>query len=168
LNEIAEQVGDTKKNFEQDFSGPSSLLDNMNALRPDEARRIRTDLTKFQAKTGFAFGIIITDKVVDGDFADLGVQLCNEWAAHNKQIKLAGCVVLSKTKIGNSNFYFNVAKGHGIKITGAETLEIIQKKLEPALKNGDIYSALHETVEAVQTKIADEATKVDIPSIPEI
>ena len=114
-----------------------------NFLSPEQASKLEKDLENFEKETSNEIVVVIVDDLNGYEKADFAIKLGEKWKV-GKEKEDNGIVILIKPTKTNGNRTSFIATGKGLEgaIPDITCNRIIEKELNPNLKNNKYYEAI--------------------------
>lgn len=156
------------------MSPPRLVNDFAGIFTPSERSSLEDMLRNYNDTTSTQI-YVVTVKSLDGyAISDYAFRLGEEWGIGQKS-KDNGAVILVKPKIGNSRGDVFIAVGYGLeaKLNDARIGRILDNQMIPYFREGDYYSGVKASVEAMISYLsgefqADPSREDDGPTAGEI
>lgn len=137
------------------------VTDAANVLPPDRKAALETKLKAFQQKTGRQLVVATIPDLQGYDIADYGYQLGRSWAVGLKGVDNGAILIVApkERKV-------RIEVGYGLEpvLTDAFSSVIVQQKILPAFKAGDMPGGIEAGVDAIiaQLSLPDDEAKAKL------
>jgi uncharacterized protein len=128
-----------------------------NFLTPEQAQYLESKLVAYNDSTSNQVAIVIVETLQGYTANEYATALGRKWGVGGKE-KRNGVVILISTEPGNRDAY--IATGYGLEgaIPDITAKHIFEEQLLPEFKNGNYYTGLNKTVDAIIKAAAGEYT----------
>jgi uncharacterized protein len=123
------------------------VVDQAEALTPEQARALDRKLDRARRQTGFAVVVFLLPQLPEGmSIEDVGYTAGNSWGVGSKA---GDDGVLLIASLGDRKLRIETGKGVGGALTDLQSSHINREIIGPALKAGQTYEAMNLGVDAI-------------------